>query len=107
MVTAATASQARNGTAVGAVSRVATSTATTSPQNSITESACSHETLHGSKPNRAGSWASPECGPEPVTAVPSISTTTATAQVAQPTRSTSLGTSSARGPAGAADRTTR
>src|SRR5688572_14645529 len=59
----------------------------------MTTSACSHDTVRASRPNLAGSSASPECGPEPVTTVPSARTSAPTPQVAHPSRETSGGTS--------------
>ncbi len=66
----------------------------------MTESACSHEAERGSKDRRAGSSASPECGPDPVTTVPRTKTTTASATVAQPNWRTIWGAVCRRGPGG-------
>jgi len=66
-------------------SEVASTIATTSPTKSMTESACSQATVRGSNPNRAGWSASPECGPDPVTTVPSTITTTPMAPVSPAT----------------------
>ena len=72
----------------------------------MTLSAWSQETVRGSKPVRAGSSASPECGPEPVTIVPRTSTTAVIATTAQASRCTSGCTASGSRPPGWPERHT-
>ena len=63
--------------------------------------------LRGSSSKRAGASASPECGPEPVTSVPSSSTTTVSSASARAVQTSSGRTAGAVGPSGSPTRHSR
>ena len=64
--------------------------ATVSPTSRNTRSVCSWVSARGSRPLR-GAWASPACGPLPVTTVPTYSTTQPTTNTARVSHTTPAG----------------